>query len=134
MNSKERVLTVLDHKPADRVPVTNRYTPEIAAELGKIVGVDPADKFALEVALGHDMLCTKEMGIVNIYDKTLCTQVGEDEYMDDFGMVTKIIPNPEGGKYAEIVQRPLANLDNWSSFEFPDPGQPAYHPAAVCRI
>ncbi|MCA9917752.1 MAG: hypothetical protein KC445_07365 [Anaerolineales bacterium] len=123
MNSKERVLTVLDHKPADRVPVTNRYTPEIAAELGKIVGVDPDDKFALEVALGHDMLCTKEMGIVNIYDKTLCTQVAEDEYMDDFGMVTKIIPNPEGGKYAEIVKRPLANLDDWSSFEFPDPDQ-----------
>ena len=59
MNSKERVLTVLDHKPADRVPVTNRYTPEIAAELARIVGVDSQDKFDLEVALGHDMLCTK---------------------------------------------------------------------------
>lgn len=123
MNSKERVLTVLDHKPADRVPVTNRYTPEIAAELARIVGIDSKDKFDLEVALGHDMLCTKEMGLVNVYDKTFSKQVAEDEYMDDFGMITKIIPNPAGGAYAEIVKRPLANLDNWSSFEFPDPEQ-----------
>ena len=67
MNSKERVLTALDHKPADRVPVTNRYTPEIAAELARIVGVSSQDSFDLEVALGHDMLCTKEIGIVNAY-------------------------------------------------------------------
>jgi len=122
MNSKERVLTVLDHKPADRVPVTNRYTPEIAAELARIVGVDTQDKFDLEVALGHDMLCTKEMGIVNAYDITFGEKVGDNEYVDDFGMVTKVTPY-EGGSYAEIVKRPLADLDAWSSYQFPDPDQ-----------
>ena len=68
MISKERVLTVLEHKPADRVPVTNRYTPEIASELARIVGVSSRDSFDLEVALGHDMLCMKEIGIVNSYN------------------------------------------------------------------
>ena len=123
MNSKERVLTVLDHKPADRVPVTNRYTSEIAAELARIVGVDSEDKFDLEVALGHDMLCTKEIGIVNAYDTTVTQKIGDNEYIDDFGIVTELFPNPAGGAYAEIVKRPLANLDVWSSFEFPDPYQ-----------
>jgi uroporphyrinogen decarboxylase len=122
MNSKERVLTVVDHKPADRAPVTNRYTSEIARELARIVAVDPQDKFGLEVALGHDMLCTKEMGIVNAYDISLSERVSDDEYVDDFGMIKKIIPY-EGGAYAEIVKYPLADLDVWSSYQFPDPDQ-----------
>jgi hypothetical protein len=121
MNSKERVLTVLDHKPADRVPVTNRYTPEIAAQLARIVGVDSGDKFDLEVALGHDMLCTKEIGIVNAYDIAYSEKVG-DEYIDDFGMVKRVVPY-DGGSYTEIVKHPLEKLDAWPSYRFPDPDQ-----------
>ena len=93
VNSKERVLTVLDHKPADRVPVTNRYTPKSPPSWPHC-GHRFTGQVRSEVALGHDMLCTKEMGIVNVYDKTFSKQVGDDEYMDDFGMVTKIIPYP----------------------------------------
>ncbi|UCB51548.1 MAG: hypothetical protein JSV10_06005 [Candidatus Zixiibacteriota bacterium] len=121
MNSKERVFTVLDHKPADRVPVTNRYTPEIAAELARIVGVTSPDSFDLEVALGHDMLCTKEIGIVNAYSIDCSRKVGH-EYIDDFGMVKRLVPY-EGGAYLEIVKNPLEHLDAWSSYRLPDPDQ-----------
>jgi hypothetical protein len=38
MNSIDRVFTVLEHKSADLVPFNDRYTPEIAAELARIVG------------------------------------------------------------------------------------------------
>lgn len=120
MNSKERVLTAIGHDAPDRVPVTNRYTGEIRAELANIVGVDPNDKFGLEVALGHDMLVTKEMGIVNAYDKEYSKEIGDNRHIGDFGIVTEDIAYP-GGHYTEIVGHPLENLDNWSSFEFPDP-------------
>jgi uroporphyrinogen decarboxylase len=121
MNSKERVLTVLDHKPTDRVPVTNRYTPEIGAELARIVGISSEDSFDLEVALGHDMLCTKEIGIVNTYSINCNEKVG-DEYIDDFRVVKKLVPY-NGGTYLEIVRNPLENLDTWSSYRFPDPDE-----------
>jgi hypothetical protein len=100
MNSKERVLTVLDHKPTDRVPVTNRYTPEIGAELARIVGISSEDSFDLEVALGHDMLCTKEIGIVNTYSINCNEKVG-DEYIDDFRVVKKLVPY-NGGTYLRL--------------------------------
>ena len=121
MNSKERVLTVLDHKPADRVPVTNRYTPEIAAELAHIVSVRSQNSFDLEVALGHDMLCTKEIGIVNAYDIDCSRRMGDD-YIDEFGIVKRLVPY-EGGAYLEIVKNPLEHLDAWSSYRLPDPDQ-----------
>ena len=121
MNSKERVLTVLDHKPADRVPVTNRYTPEIAAEFARIVGVRSQDSFDLEVAMGHDMLCTKEIGIVNAYAIEGSQKMG-DEYIDDYGITKRPVPY-EGGTYLEIVRNPLESLDAWSSYRLPDPDQ-----------
>ena len=121
MNSKERVLTVLDHKPADRVPVTNRYTPEIASQLANIVGVGLDNSFDLEVALGHDMLCTKEIGIVNAYKTEGNLKIG-DEYVDEYGIVKRVVPY-EGGSYVEIVKNPLENLDAWSSYNLPDPDQ-----------
>ena len=121
MISKERVLTVLEHKPADRVPVTNRYTPEIASELARIVGVSSRDSFDLEVALGHDMLCMKEIGIVNSYNVE-CNSKINNEYIDEFGIVKRIVEYG-GGSYLEIVKNPLENLDAWTSYRFPDPSQ-----------
>lgn len=121
MNSRERVLTALGHECPDRVPVTNRYTPEIAAQLAQIAGVSSGDSFDLEVALGHDMLCSREMGIVNTYDIWCNTQSG-DEYVDDFGIVKKVV-HYDGGSYLEMVKHPLEDLDAWASYTFPDPDQ-----------
>jgi len=121
MTSKERVLAAINHEAPDRVPVTNRFTPEIADQLAQIAGVGEVDSLDLEVALGHDMLCTKEIGISNTY-KPECNELVGDEYRDEFGIVKKRIPY-EGGSYLEMVRHPLENLDAWSSFEFPDPLQ-----------
>jgi len=123
VNSKERVLTVLDHKPADRLPITNRYTPEIASELARIVGVSSEDSFDLEVALGHDMLCMKEIGIANSY-KVECNRKINDEYIDEYGIVKRIVEY-DGGSYLEIVKNPLADIDAWASYRLPDPDQQA---------
>ena len=124
MTSKERVLEAIHHSPPDRVPVTNRFTPEIAEQLAAIVGVT-GDTLDLEVALGHDMLCTKEIGISNTYKPECNEKTGDeygDEYVDEFGIVKKRVPY-EGGSYLEMVKHPLEDLDAWSSYRFPDPGK-----------
>lgn len=39
MTPKERVLTTLDHKEADRVPKFASFTPEVASRLRKHIGM-----------------------------------------------------------------------------------------------
>ena len=120
MNSKERVLLALEHKKPDRVPVTNRFTSEIGEKLADILGISFSDSFDLEVELGHDLLCTKEMGIVNIFTLEDSRKIDNEHYIDDFGVVKKKM-NHSGGSYIEIVKNPLENLDKFSSYKLPDP-------------
>jgi len=121
ISSKDRVLTVLDNKIPDRIPVTNRFTPEIESDLKKILGLPSSvDNFELEVQLGHDMLCTKEIGIVNAYTLESSRPIGEGLYIDDFGIIKKKV-NYNGGSYIEIVKNPLADLDKFSSYALPNP-------------
>jgi len=122
MNSKERVLTILNHQEADRIPVTNRFTPEIANQLAAMLGMDYTDSFDLEVALGHDLLGTKEIGIVSAYSMEANRPAGNDLYVCDFGILKKKIQYP-GGFYVEIVKNPLEDLDSFSSYKLPDPNK-----------
>jgi len=120
MNSKERVLTTIEHKTPDRIPVTSRFTPEIADQYAKILTINSEDSFDLEVGLGHDMLVTKEIGIVNSYSIEDDKLVGNNLYECDFGILKKKMQY-EGGYYVEIVKNPLEDLDKFSSYKFPDP-------------
>lgn len=120
MNSRDRVLTILDHKEADKVPVTNRFTNEIACQLAKVLGIDYEDSFDLEVALGHDMLNTKEIGLVNSYSIDGSKPLGDDKYISDFGIIQKKVEY-NGGYYVEIIKNPLEDLESYSTYEFPDP-------------
>jgi len=120
MNSKERVLVTLEHKKPDRVPVTNRFTPEIAEKLADALGISFSDSFDLEVELGHDLLCTKEIGIVNVFTLEGNRKIDDEHYIDDFGVVKRKV-NYGSGSYIEIVKNPLENLDKFSSYRLPDP-------------
>jgi len=120
MTPKERVFTALGYRKPDRVPITNRFTPEIAAELRRIIGLESDDSFDLEVELGHDLLCTKEIGIVNVYSLEGSREIGGGRYIDDFGVVKEKI-NYGSGSYVEVVGNPLKDLDRFSSFKMPDP-------------
>ena len=120
MNSRERVLTILDHQKADMIPVTNRFTPEIAHELARILNLDYRNSFDLEVELGHDLLCTKEIGIVNAYSIDGNKKIDDNLYIDDFGILKKKI-DYNSGFYIEIVKNPLDDLNNFSAYKLPDP-------------
>lgn len=120
MNSKERVFISLEHKIPDRVPVTNRFTPEIAQVLSTIQELDSNDTFDLEVELGHDMLCTMEIGMANVFTLEDSKIVDKDLYIDDFGIIKKKV-HYNGGAYIEIVKNPLEDINKFSSYQLPDP-------------
>ncbi len=120
MDPKERVFTALEHRTPDRVPVTNRFTPEIARDLATILGLDSTDTFDLEVELDHDILCTKEMGIVNVYLIENSKEIEDDKYIDDFGVIKKKVSYGKG-HYVEIVKNPLEDINSFSTYTMPDP-------------
>ncbi|MHB1347325.1 MAG: uroporphyrinogen decarboxylase family protein, partial [Candidatus Humimicrobiaceae bacterium] len=120
MLPKERVLLAINKKIPDRVPITNRFTPEISKKLMHILDIKSDDIFDLEVELGHDLLCTKEIGIASSYGIENNTKIGNDEYVCDFGIIKKIMNYP-GGCYLEIIKNPLDEIDKYYSYKFPDP-------------
>ncbi|MFC2076159.1 hypothetical protein ACFLT7_03655 [candidate division KSB1 bacterium] len=73
MNSRERVLTALNHQEPDRVPIQADFTPEAAEKLSRHLRLEDAATEAygggvsdLPLALGHDLLVAWH-GIGNSY-------------------------------------------------------------------
>jgi uroporphyrinogen decarboxylase len=115
MNSRERVLTALDHAEPDRVPIDLWFTSEIEALLSaKYEGLRGSE---LRVALGHDLLMTSSPNIGASYE---VAGTGP-EYVCDWGVRWKWVTNAEGGRYTEAVRHPLADARTLSSYSLPNP-------------
>jgi uroporphyrinogen decarboxylase len=93
MESKERVLTVLDHKESDRVPIQASFVPQLKKNLELKYDLLDDD---LYVHLGNDIL-TITFGMSTGFYK-------EDSvsYVDDYGITYK-----NTGVYTEIIHHPL---------------------------
>jgi uroporphyrinogen decarboxylase len=122
MNSRERVLTALNHEEPDRVPIDLWFTSEIEALLaplhGGLTGPD------LRVALGHDLVMTGSPNIGASYERA----GSGDEYVCEWGVRWKWVTNAQGGRYTEAVAHPLAAEANLVSYQMPDPVGPTYQP------
>ncbi len=125
MNSKQRVLTALDHLEPDRVPMVSSFTPEFASKLKKYFGlrdslVNPHGgiEHDLEVRLGNDILQTAQ-GFANSYYQNF-----DHGYTDDWGIEWKIVgyqTSKGPGKYTEIANNPLSDDSCIESYLPPDP-------------
>ena len=51
MNSKKRVLTVINHRKADKVSIANKFTSEIAKGFSNILNIKGKNSFDLEFEL-----------------------------------------------------------------------------------
>lgn len=122
MNSRERVLTALNHEEPDRVPVDLWFTSEIEALLSPEFGGRRGA--ALRVALGHDLLMTDSPNIGASYE----LPGSEAEYVCDWGVRWRWVTNAEGGRYTEAVGHPLAEVDDLSRYKLPDPLGPTMQP------
>lgn len=125
MNSKERVLTALNHKEPDRVPRLASFTPEFASKLRQHLGLEDelfnphgGTEHELEIKMGNDILLTAQ-GFANSYYQTL-----EEDYTDEWKIGWKIIEYKTkhgNGRYTEISENPLANDNAIETYVPPDP-------------
>jgi len=125
MNSKERVLTALNHKEPDRIPRLASFTPEFANKLREHLGMK--DKLfnphggvehELELKVGNDILLTGQ-GFANSYYQSL-----KEDYICEWGIHWKIVEymtNNITGKYTEISDNPLKDDKSVLSYTPPDP-------------
>jgi uroporphyrinogen decarboxylase len=122
MNSKERVLTTINHEEPDRVPVDIMIAPEVGEILIDTLCLDlESDPFALSKVLGNDILygflgfCD---GFSSIYKEE--RKIEENLYKDQFGIKWRK-KSHKYGSYCEFAEHPLANMKNYDSYKWPDP-------------
>ena len=125
MNSKERILTTLNHKEPDKVPIDSWLTPEIYSKLLELFDIDLSnDPVALEVFLGDDLLYRENLGIDNGFNTIFMPErkiEGEDNlFVDPWGIKWKRI-NQKYGSYGEMVEHPLADIKKYDNYKLPDP-------------
>ncbi len=122
MTSKERVLMAINHQEPDKVPLDSWMAPEVANKLVGLLNVDNSkDPFALAKRLGNDFLYRAVgfcEGFSTIDDES--KKIGDNLYQDDFGIKWRR-QNQEHGGYCEMVEHPLADLQSYSRFRWPDP-------------
>ena len=122
MNSKERILTTINHQEPDMVPIDSWLAPEVAEVLIKGLSLDMEnDDFALKKALGNDLLylvlgfCD---GFSSIFKEE--RKIGNNLYQDPFGIKWKK-KSQQFGCYCEFSEHPLADMKNYDGYKFPDP-------------
>jgi len=134
MNSKERVLTAVNHKEPDTMPRLSSFTPEFASKLREHFGMknelfNPhgGSEHELEIRLGNDILLTAQ-GFANSYYKSL-----EKDYVGEWGVGWKIAEYKTkngSGRYTEVAKHPLGEDDAINSYVPPDPGdEKRYEPS-----
>lgn len=134
MGSRERVLTALQHKEPDRVPLTfggtaSSFTDNAYFRLKEYLGIKGDVK---PYRYGHtgnmyddrilEALGTDYRYLVLTYpDDSHITYLSEDSYLDDWGIRIQNI-----GGYSSRVGHPLmgATLDDLERYPWPDPRSP----------
>lgn len=126
MNSRERVLTAMDHREPDRVPRYLFYTPEIFKSISKILDIDTeSEPCMFDIELENDLLMTYR-GISNI-PGVLHSEVTADlnqVFYDNWGIGYRRVDYGKGkgkGTYTEMVSHPLSEKKNYDNYKFPDP-------------
>jgi len=120
MNSKERVITAINLKEADRVPLFLEVVPELEDLLCKKYGLKGND---LLTFLGNDIVnCA--VGIAKSWGELYT----DENTVDEWGFRWKSITH-KNGTYSEIVYRPLekATLEDLKKYKIPDPLNEKYY-------
>lgn len=116
---KERVITVLDHKEADRVPRFVSFTPEFRTKIKNYLKLGENKDHELDFRLGIDIKPTLQ-GFTKSYYKYL----DRSSYTDEWGIGWRTIGYKTKygvGKYTETYKNPLSDDCAISFYTPPDP-------------
>jgi len=122
MNSRERILTTLEHKEPDKVPIDSWIAPEVAEVIIEGLNIDTSkDPFALSKIMGNDLLYST-IGFCDGFSSVLKEErrIGENLYQDDFKIQWRK-KSFKYGSYCEFAQHPLSDIKNYDNYVWPDP-------------
>ena len=114
MNSKERVLTAINIKEPDMVPLFAQAVPEVEQKLYEKYGLKGNELFTF---LGNDIVSCA-VGVVNSWEKIYRC----DNEFDEWEIGWKSVKHSHG-IYSEIIYRPLENatFKDLEKYKIPDP-------------
>lgn len=122
MNSRERILTSINHEEPDKVPIDSWMAPEIADVIIDALNIDLSkDPFALSKVLGNDLLYATVGfcdGFSSIYKEE--RKIGENLYEDAFKIKWRK-KSFKYGSYCEFAEHPLSDVKSYESYKWPDP-------------
>jgi len=122
MNSKERILTTINHQEPDKVPLDSWMAPEVAEVIIKGLNLDiESDPFAMAKALGNDLLYLA-LGFCDSFSSIFKEErkIGDNLYQDPFGIKWRK-KSQKYGSYCEFAEHPLSDIRNYNDYKFPDP-------------
>ena len=132
MNSKERVLNILDRKPVDRMPVDIWHTPEVEKALIDHVGA--VDDFDMWKKLGLDKIVWVFMDYKTDKGESAGSQVGASA-MGERTMWGVPLKEVEAGDahYQEFIEPPMQGYETLADLAkypfWPNPDQFDYEAA-----
>ena len=137
MNSRERVLTILDHNEADRIPVimcgNHAGISKIAYDnLCRHLGIlDPSPTLVdrVQQIVEPDENVLGKLGIdfrfiyANATRNSGPIEYSDDSFRDEWGIRFR---RPPGGYWYDMVDHPIqeANLEDLENYQLPDPTDP----------
>jgi uroporphyrinogen decarboxylase len=123
MNSKERILTALNHEEPDQVPLDVWLPPQVGHKLHELLCIPKEDrKYGFSKRLGHDLLKSPMTGVCEGFGSIDLPErkVGENLYQDKFGIQWRRAYHAYGS-YCEFAVHPLADQKAYDSYVWPDP-------------
>jgi uroporphyrinogen decarboxylase len=124
MNSKERILTTINHEEPDKVPLDSWISKEVEEEIIKGLNLDiKSDPFILGKTLGDDLLYLN-LGFCDGFSSIFKEErkISKNLYQDPFGIKWRK-KSHQYGSYCEFAEHPLADLKDYDKYRFPDPFQ-----------
>lgn len=134
MTSRERVITALEHKEPDRVPISMSITIDAYNNLKRYLGIELEED--LKVGRWTDVpihpLVAEKFGLDVIWlrmgspHKKPPQPKDPNKWIDEWGVEWTKTPRPGGGYYYEMTNPPLkdATIEDLEDYPWPDPYDP----------
>lgn len=129
LTSRERVIRAINHQEPDRVPMDINPLYDFYLNLKSYLGLEIEEKvshnLAMEVIPHPDVITKLGIDLISVKlgsAKSSSRKVSSDGLVqDDWGTLLKLVNQPGGGRYYEVVNSPLkdAALDDLNSYPWP---------------
>ena len=134
MTSRERVITALEHREPDRVPISMSITVDAYNNLKQYLGIELEEdlKVGRWTNVSIHPLVAEKFGLDVIWlpmgspHKKPPQPQDPDKRIDDWGTEWTKTPLPAGGYYYEMTHHPLkdATIEDLEDYSWPDPYDP----------